>query len=142
MYFRLTHQYFFHLSRWLCLLLKNWFTKSYKSVTTDEYLKISLPLCVSPLLWINNSLILSIIEMQGAWGDLVGFNFLVRYEYKYKPKDIRSPFIYINTNKHRHTFLHVITDIYFSYMHSTIHPYSTLVQKLTIIFYCWFICCV
>lgn len=32
----------------------------------DEYLKISLALSVSPLLWINNSFILSIIEMQGA----------------------------------------------------------------------------
>lgn len=63
----------------------------------DEYLKISLAFSMSPLLWINNSFILSIIEIQGAWGDLVGFNLLIRYEYKYKPKDIRSLFIYKHT---------------------------------------------
>lgn len=40
--------------------------------------------------------------MQGAWGDLLGFNFLVRYEYKYKPKDTRSPFIYKHTQTHAH----------------------------------------
>lgn len=52
----------------------------------NELLKISPALSVSlpPPLWINNSFILSIIEMQGARGDLVAFNLLVCYEYKYK----------------------------------------------------------
>lgn len=125
-HFRLAHHYFelFNLSaearRHLPPpknLLKNGFTKPYRSVTTDEYLKIALPLCVSPLLWIDNSFILSIIEMHGAWGDLVGFNFLVRYEYKYKPKDIRSPFIY----KHMYSFQPVLTETYLSLKYST-HP--------------------
>lgn len=55
--------------------------------------------------------------MHGAWGDLVGFNFLVRYEYKYKPKDIRSPFIY----KHMYSFLPVLAETYLSLKYST-HP--------------------
>lgn len=75
MYFTLTHQYFelLRLSAEACWLshlsgnqLKNRFTKSYESVTTDEYLKIFLLLCVSSPLWINTSFMLSIIEMQGG----------------------------------------------------------------------------
>lgn len=49
--------------------------------------------------------------MQGAWGDLVGFNFLVLYEYKYKPKDIWSPFIH-KQHKHMHIFLAIQTELY------------------------------
>lgn len=52
----------------------------------NELLKISPAPSVSPPppLWINNSFILSIIEMRGAPGDLVAFNLHVCYEYKYK----------------------------------------------------------